>query len=221
MVVGCHLPFFPLHGPVEPARVVAGHQTEELVEEDGGGEESAARGRTEHPQHGEEDCDGQHREDLDSRPDDGSKEFVVVRRSEHITVHQLPASLLYAVLTLLVSHVVLGDVLPQGPDDDHGDDAGEEEDHHDGVDDGEPVNLRVRHLQVDVPARGPLDVRLVPLHRVGEVEAGLPCQGHLLGPVGIYGAALTFRVKISQYLVRKEPTVIKSPLISSPLLSIL
>ena len=219
LVVGCHLPFFPLHGPVEPARVVAGHQTEELVEEDGGGEEGATRGRTEHPQHGEEDCDRQHREDLNSRPDDGSKEFVVVRRSKHVTVHQLPASLLYAVLALLVSHVVLGDVLPQCPDDDHGDDAGQEEDHHDRVDDGEPVDLRVRHLQVDVPARGPLDVGPVPLYRVGEVEAGLPSQRHFLWTVGVYRAAVTCRQKcFSIQLERKRGN---SPFISNPLLSIL
>ena len=164
MIVISHLPFFPLHSPVESARVVSRHQTEELVEEDGSGEKSSARCRTEHPQHGEEDCNRQHREYLDSRANDGSEEFVVVRRSEHITMDQLPSSLLDTVLALLVGHVVLGDVLPQCPDDDHGDDPGQEEDHHDGVDDGEPMNLRVRHLQIDVPARGPLDVRLVPLH---------------------------------------------------------
>ena len=67
-------------------------------------------------------------------------------------MNQFPSSLLDAVLRILVSHVVLGDVFPQGSDDDHGDDAAEEEDNHDGVDDGEPMDLSIRHLQVDIPS---------------------------------------------------------------------
>ena len=43
-------------------------------------------------------------------------------------------------------------------DDDHGDDTTEEEDHHDRVYDGEPMNLYVRHGEVNVPSRCPLDV---------------------------------------------------------------
>ena len=126
-----YLPVLSLHGPVQPARVVARHQAEELVEEDGGCEESSSAGRTQHSQHGEEDCDGQHRENLYSGPDDGCEQSVVEWRSEHVTMDQLPPSLLYAVLALLVRHVVLGDVLSQCPDDDHGDDAGQEEHDHD------------------------------------------------------------------------------------------
>jgi len=48
------------------------------------------------------------------------------------------------------------DYIPsQSSDDDHGDDAGQEEDDDDRVDNGEPVNLNVRHVQVDVPSWGP------------------------------------------------------------------
>ncbi len=59
-----HLPLLALHGLVEAAGVVAGNEPHELVEENGGGEERTARGGAQHPQHGEEDGDGQHREDL-------------------------------------------------------------------------------------------------------------------------------------------------------------
>ena len=37
-----------------------------------------------------------------------------------------------------VAYVVLGDIPPEGADDDHGDDPGEEEHDHNRVDDGEP-----------------------------------------------------------------------------------
>ena len=39
--------------------------------------------------------------------------------------------------------VVLGDVLAKSAEEDHRDEHGEEEDHHDGIRDGEPVNLCV------------------------------------------------------------------------------
>ena len=58
----------------------------------------------------------------------------------------------------------LSNISPEGSDDDHGDDAGEEEDDDDTVDDGEDVDLRVRHVEVDVPPGGPLHVRLLPRH---------------------------------------------------------
>ena len=51
-----------------------------------------------------------------------------------------------AFLNVIVGHVVLCDVASQRADDDHRDYAREEEHNHNGVDDGEPVDLGV--LQV-------------------------------------------------------------------------
>ena len=59
---------------------------------------------------------------------------------------------------------------PESSDNDHGDDTWEEEDNHDRVDDGEPVDLYVCHGQVNVPSGGPLDVRWFPHHRIGVVK---------------------------------------------------
>ncbi len=59
-----YLPLLALHGLVKAAGVVAGNEPHELVEENGGGEKRTAGGGAQHPQHGEEDGDGQHREDL-------------------------------------------------------------------------------------------------------------------------------------------------------------
>ena len=58
----------------------------------------------------------------------------------------LTTCLLNAFLNVIVGHVVLCDVASQRADDDHSDDAREEEHNHNGVDDGEPVDLGV--LQV-------------------------------------------------------------------------
>ena len=115
---GGPLPLLPLDRLVEAAGEVAADEPHELVEEDGGGEEGAARGRREHAQHGEEDGDEHHAEELDAGADERDEEARVGRRPEDVAVHQLPAGLLDALLHVVV-HVVPGDVAPQGPDDDH------------------------------------------------------------------------------------------------------
>ena len=61
-------------------------------------------------------------------------------------MNKLPSCLLNAFLNVIVGHVVLCDVASQSADDDHSDDAREEEHNHNGVDNGEPVDLGV--LQV-------------------------------------------------------------------------
>lgn len=70
---------------------------------------------------------------------------------------------------LLVQFVVVGDVLLERSHDDGGKNSSEEEDDDEGVENGEPVDLSVSHLQVDVPARRPLYFTLFPHQRVGEV----------------------------------------------------
>ena len=69
-----HLPLLALHGLVEAPCIVTGNEAHELVEKDGGGEQGSTRRRTEHAQHGEEDGDGEHGEDLDPRPDHRRKQ---------------------------------------------------------------------------------------------------------------------------------------------------
>ena len=66
--------------------------------------------------------------------------------------HLFP-SVLIAEISLHVVDVVLlgvpGVVLPQRPHEDHRDQADQEDDHHEGVEDGEPVNLRNRRMSAD------------------------------------------------------------------------
>ncbi len=74
--------------------------------------------------------------------------------------YQLPAGLLLSLFSGL-ELVVLGDVTVQGAHHDHGDHAAQEEDDHEGVDDGKPVDLVVCHYQVRVPPRRPPNVALL------------------------------------------------------------
>ena len=67
--------------------------------------------------------------------------------------------------------VVRADVFVERAHQDERHHAGEEEHDHEGVEYGEPVDLRLRHLEVGVPPGGPLDVRLLPVHRVQWVGA--------------------------------------------------
>ena len=78
--------------------------------------------------------------------------------TEDVTMHKLPSRLLAGIF--LVEVVVGEDVLVQGPHQDHRHHPGEEQDHQQGVDDREPVDLlrvymaRVRWLSLgDTPMR--------------------------------------------------------------------
>ena len=102
--------------------------------------------------------------------------------------------LLNALFNVIVSHVVLCNVTPQGADDDHRYDPGEEEDHHNRVDNGEPVDLSVLHVQVDIPPRGPLHFTLLPLNRVGEVKIGFSILVHFLWPLAVHLATVSLNL---------------------------
>ena len=55
-----------------------------------------------------------------------------------------------------------------------------EEDNNDRVDDGEPVDLDVTHVQVGVPPRRPLYITLFPRHLVCKHDIRCPCNRHRL-----------------------------------------
>ena len=142
------------------------------VDEDRGGEERAALG-VELPEDGdqddEEDDDGQ----LGAGPDEAGEEEWTGRGSEHVAVDLLPAVLVPEV-PLHVVHLVLlavpGVVLPQGPHEDHGDQPHEEDDHHEAVEDGEPVDPVLEEVGVEVLVEPVLIVPggRLPDHFVGE-----------------------------------------------------
>jgi hypothetical protein len=56
----------------------------------------------------------------------------------------------------------------------------QEKDNNQRVNNGEPMNLNVRHSQIDVPSGSPADGRRVPLHTVSEVELGASAGIHEL-----------------------------------------
>ena len=95
---------------------------------------------------GDED-DKQHQQcQLDPSAQQGSQQGQVGGRPEHIPMHQLPPRLLADVmlqrLDVIVVSRVLGIVIAQGAQQDHGNQTGQEDDHHEGVEDGEPVYLQ-------------------------------------------------------------------------------
>ena len=120
----------------------------------------------------------------------------MLRRPEHLTIDELPACLLLLRLLVLVDLVVDHQIAMQSAHHDHGDHARQEQNDHDGVHDGEPVDLRIRHLEVHVPARRPLDGRCLPVHivRVDDVHGGQVGvdrqRGHTVMNVILCGAAL-------------------------------
>ena len=133
----------------------------------GGHETSAVGGRQEAEQR-EHQRDGRHGDDLHAAADQHREHERMRRRTEDVTVHELPAGLLLRLL-LRLHLVVAAEVGAQRAHHDHGHHGREEEGDHDRVDDGHPVDLRVGHREVDVPARGPSLVRvLLPLDRVRE-----------------------------------------------------
>eukprot|EP01136_Pigoraptor_vietnamica_P040473 Opistho-1_new@12426 len=144
------LPVLPLARLVEARREIPRKDTHEDKEDEGHGEQTAAAGGREHAEKSEHERDDEHAEQLDARAHTRREGRRVVRRAEDVAVDKLPASLIRRiVLELLV--VVAGDVPPHGAHENEGDNAREEENDHERVDDGKPVDLIVVHREVDVP----------------------------------------------------------------------
>ena len=99
--------------------------------------------------------------------------------AENVAVHELPAALLHrgALVHGALLHVVrvprvLGVVLAKRSHQDHGHEAGEEDDHHERVEDGEPVNLVLEEVVVEVPLEplAELGLRRLPVDAVRELQ---------------------------------------------------
>ena len=95
------------------------------------------------------------------------------RRPEHLSVHELPPPVLLDVLAE-VDGIVPRDVPRDGPEEDGSDHHTEEDDNHEGVDEREPVDPRVKHVEVVVPSESPRDVRFL---KGSEVERGVSARG--------------------------------------------
>lgn len=159
------LPLRALESLVGEGGAVAGgdaHQGEEQQRD--GQHRSAVRGREE-AEHRARDRDEGHAEHLHARPDRGREPGGERRRAEDVGVHELPARLLEQLL-LLLHRVVLRQVPPQRPHHNHRDDARQQQHYHERVQDGEPVDLVVAHVEVEIPAARPRDRRVLPHHVV-------------------------------------------------------
>mmetsp|Transcript_33195 Transcript_33195/g.81504 ORF Transcript_33195/g.81504 Transcript_33195/m.81504 type:complete len:464 (-) Transcript_33195:489-1880(-) len=148
---------------------------EEEEEEEGVDERPAVRGREEAQARAREREHGHHQQ-LHTRAGVDSEEAGGGGGAEDVAIHELPARLLTELLlldrTLLVAEhlVVPVEVVLEHTCEDHSDDGGEEDEDDERVGDREPVDLVILdlvHLQVHVPAGGPLDVAKLPLHVVG------------------------------------------------------
>jgi hypothetical protein len=162
----------PLDGAPEAGRDIAGHTTQEEVQQHHARQQHSPRRRRHEPQSSAEDGDHRHGQDLHSVADRNAENLRTLRRAEHIPDHQLPPGelLRHLRLRLLVQLLVLGQVPPHCPQKDHEHDPGEERDHHERVQDREPVHASALHLEVRVPPAGPPNGADIEHHVVGEHE---------------------------------------------------
>ena len=65
---------------------------------------------------------------------------------------------------------LLGNVPPQGSNNDHGKNSGQKEHDDDRIDNRKPMDLNVAHSQIGIPSWCPPHIRLFPFYRVGEVQ---------------------------------------------------
>lgn len=123
-----------------------------------------------------EDCenhgDESHREDLDTSANEHREEEWATWWTENVTVDEFPTGFFLSIL--LVFHFsVAANIGVEGAHHNHGNHTGQEENNHEGVDDREPMDLIVGHQKVDVPARSPLDVLVLPLDGVSPNNSSL------------------------------------------------
>mmetsp|Transcript_64762 Transcript_64762/g.208562 ORF Transcript_64762/g.208562 Transcript_64762/m.208562 type:complete len:257 (-) Transcript_64762:310-1080(-) len=132
---------------------------------------------------------------------DGDRQRLGVRWfAEDVTMHQLPACFLSSVLRRHV--IVLCDVTVQRAQQDHGHHAREEEYNHQGVDDGEPVDLTLMHPEVGVPPGGPSNRARRPRHIVRVSDAVVLCQVKVRGQiVRIFACSFCATLSLPRFLL--------------------
>ena len=96
---------------------LTGRCPETDVQDDDASHERSSIGRREESQAGEDERDGHHDGDLRSVSHEDGKEHALLRRSEHVSVDQLPAELFLRIFG--VHLVVSGDILVQSTQQNH------------------------------------------------------------------------------------------------------
>mmetsp|Transcript_46086 Transcript_46086/g.116666 ORF Transcript_46086/g.116666 Transcript_46086/m.116666 type:complete len:408 (-) Transcript_46086:762-1985(-) len=142
---------------------VSGHAGQQDVHADARAEQSPTRGGRKESQRRKQDGHQRAQQDLDACADLHAEMHGRGGRAEHVAHDQLPAKLLLK-LRFCVAHnlLVLHEVTPDRAQQDDHHHARQHECHDQGVDDGEPVHLATGHLEVCVPAGGPLGLRHLP-----------------------------------------------------------
>ena len=72
---------------------------------------------------------------------------------------------------LIAFYQYLQNLPSQCSDDNHGYDTTQEKHYHNGVNDRKPMNLHICHGEINVPTRGPSNIRLFPLYFICEIQS--------------------------------------------------
>ena len=70
---------------------------------------------------------------------------------------------------LIAFYQYLQNLPSQCSDDNHGYDTTQEKHYHNRVNDRKPMNLHICHSKINVPSRGPPNIRLLPLYFICEI----------------------------------------------------
>ena len=155
------LPLGAAYGLVRVRGVVASGHAHDDEEQEHGSQQPAAVGGGEEAEHGAKDADDGAEEQLHTRAERGDEQNGVGGRAEDVSVDEFPSTLFGKVLLVLL--IVAVEVSAQRAHHNHCDDAREQQHDRERVDDREPVDLVVAHVEVEVPPRRPADVRVLPL----------------------------------------------------------
>ncbi len=153
------LPFLASAKLVDSGGRVSGKGAHENIEQQQGSEQSATVGRRSKSKKSASHGSNSHSKNLETRSGHHrEKRGRGGRRAEDIAMNQLPARLLVSIVEGL--HLVVGgDILVQSTQHDHSHDTGQEEHHHQRVNDSEEVDFVVGvALEVDIPTLGPADL---------------------------------------------------------------
>mmetsp|Transcript_24753 Transcript_24753/g.36301 ORF Transcript_24753/g.36301 Transcript_24753/m.36301 type:complete len:475 (+) Transcript_24753:708-2132(+) len=175
---GGALPLLAVEHLVRDGGAVASGTRQHHEEGDARDHEGPTVGRRQESNCGENQQGHGHEEELSTAADEDRQQHrPLPRRTEHVSVDQLPARLFPFFLALLFGWcaVVVQHVSAKRSEKDDGDHATEQEHNHHRVHDGEPVHVVVdaaTHGQVHVPAGSPLDVAVSELDVVGVDDFG-------------------------------------------------
>jgi len=154
-------PSVTLEHLVQAGSNITGEDTHEDENNQKSSEQATTISRRQETKNSKHHGNKSHSNNLDTSSNTDREQHGIFRRTENITMNQLPAIFLLSFIRAF-NLIVTIEILMDSTHHNHTNHTSEEKNDHERVDDGEPMDLAVSHEEINIPTRGPLDILGLP-----------------------------------------------------------